>query len=290
MLYPLVPDFNFYSDVLIALALLLIFYAFYRMQANKWLGVWLFQALYAYGLMFSALRQSMALGISALALSILYSAKVDWFHRLTPVLLIMVASLFHYSAIFCLSLVFIWYLRNHPSFYIPLVAVSLLLMFFGNNVLNFLLKLIDGKSHYADYKLKWGFYNIVFIVALFLVYFLPRFLEFKRTIIKKENNSSRIRHIAPLPHFFRTLGVYERVLFHILLCTLIFNLFFVWIPSHYRITVYFYLAFILVLMRAFDMKRKTDWIIVALSLVNYGYVLVRDVIGIVPYVFSFSVF
>ena len=290
MLYPLVPDFNLYSDVLIALALLLVFYAFYRMQDNKWLGVCLFQALYAYGLMFSALRQSVAIGLCTLALSILYSSKSNALYRIIPVLMIIIASLFHYSAIFCLGLVLIWYVRNHPIFYIPFIAISLLLMFFGNNILNFLLNLIDGKSHYADYTLKWGPYTIVFIITLFLVFFLPRFLEFSRKDTAKNNKSFMNGLTSLIPRFFRALGVFEKVLFHVLLVTLIFNICFVWIPSHYRITIYFYMGIILVLMKTFDTNRKTDWAIVILSLANYVFLLLRDVIGIVPYTFSITVF
>lgn len=266
----LTDNFNLFSDIILGLALSMILLSIALNKTANWLSLLLFQSLYTYALCFSAMRQAAALGLVMPAISLLLNAENKFLRWVAPLLLIFVATGFHYSAIISLVYYMAVLIQRQWRWYIPILLGAALIFFFHNQILNFLLSLVSSKAHYAGYQPDWGKVTIALLCAFLLCVFLPRLRK------NKAENSE--------------LNEAESTLLNLLFLALIFNLFFSWVPSHYRVTQYFFLGISLLLPKVFQKDRPGDWLAIAVAVLYYGYTLHANDIAVVPYRFSFAAF
>lgn len=269
----IIPTFNCFSDFILGLSLVLIFTMIYLNRGKLWIGIFFLQATYAYALIFSAMRQALALAVLSIALMLLYSDKNKTKMLIAATVLILLAALFHYSAIFCMAIIVAYLIKDRFKFYMPITFFSITVLVFGEKLLNLALVLTRRHGHYLQYKPNWGRSTIAYIVAMMLLIFVPRIFKKKRTLLK----------IHPLQGD-------ELMLFNVLMFALLFNLFFVFIPSHFRINMYFYLAFAFLYMRIFDAERKSDLLVIVVTAIYYVYQLCFDAASVIPYSFHFGPF
>lgn len=272
-----IPNFNWFSDYLLGFSLGLIFTMIYSNRGKLWVGLLFFQCTFLYVLMFSAMRQALAFAFVSVALAFLYTGKAQKSKMIAPTLLILVAALFHYSAIFGIFIIISYLIKNKFKLYIPIVIISILLLLFGGNLISLAVSLMKRQSQYLSYKADWGESTIAYLLLMIILIIAPRMFP---GILKKSKN--RLKMIS--------LEGKELALFNLLTITLVFNLFYVFIPSHFRITSYFYFAIAFLYAKVFDSKRITDWLAVALTVVYYIYQLYSDVISITPYKVNFGLF
>jgi hypothetical protein len=260
-------DFNLFSDIILALPLGTILVSIYRNRRERWLSIALLQTFFIYAVMLSAMRQAVAYAFVFLAVTVLLNAENKQVRRILPVVLIFIAVTMHYSAVSALALVLARQIKTRRWLYGPIVGISLFAFLFRKQLLNAILSLLTGKQHYMDYEPDWGLTTIALLLGLLILTLLPR--------LRKSDEPYT-------PD--------EYTLIHTLLLALIFNIFFSWIPAHYRITQYFFLGLVLLLPKVFKRKRPGDWLMLAGTVLYYMYVLQMNDMKILPYRFSLGPF
>lgn len=270
------PEFNQFSDVVLGVSLGVVFYMIYKSRGYLWINLLLFQTSFIYVLMFSAMRQAVAIAFVAVALGFLNKGNNGKNKQVDYAIgsgLMLLAALTHYSAVFCLLILFAYWIRDHFKVYLFITAFSFIAMLFGSRILVTVLSLSQRQSHYTDYQMQWGISTILYLLLMFLLIMLPRLHRSQWNQIKLSTLKKDTLH-----------------LFNVMAIALYFNVFYVFIPAHFRITLYFYLTMGFLYSRVFDPKRKSDWVAIAVSFLYYIYSLYLDPISVIPYKIGVGLF
>ena len=132
------------------LTLLPIFYVIYKKSPYPLLSIFLYVSLYYYFYSFNIIRQCIAMSFGLLSISQLIDRK-----KISSLLFLILAFLFHYSSIILLpAFVFIHFFKSNKNiFYYLTLALSFISgLFFGSNLLDFAQKYIYS-DYIIDYQL-----------------------------------------------------------------------------------------------------------------------------------------
>lgn len=115
---------------------------------------------------FSGLRQTIAIGISCLSFKFIKEKKVIKFF-----IIILIATLFHKSAVFFLIAYPLYYFKLNFYHYIEIIILSLIFFIYQDKIGIFLYSIIKGRN-YIPYKLELGvqwFAIIMFLLFLGII-------------------------------------------------------------------------------------------------------------------------
>lgn len=155
----------------LAIAAAISLYPIYRLYRdeteNPLQTVLLFQILPIFGMMFTGIRQGIAMGISAAAFKCLKNKKNFKF-----ILLIFLASLFHSSAWFCLLIYPIYHSKitlKKVLIFIPIVPIVYMN---STTIVSFLMQYVDDfyADRYGESVFNNGAYMMLILFVLFLIY------------------------------------------------------------------------------------------------------------------------
>ena len=159
-------DFQFYLGVVAFITVLPLGILYYQESENALLSIGIFINLSVFNMLFSGLRQSIAIAISVLAFYCVKNKKLLWF-----LLCVFLAYNFHRSAIVLLVLYPIFNIKLTTKSLIAIIPVMSVIFVFKEKVFNFLL------TYFADdYNSKYGVqesngaYMVLLLFTLFLIY------------------------------------------------------------------------------------------------------------------------
>lgn len=261
-------SFEVYLMLITAVFLSLTTFVIYRTASGIYISVLSYHCLFLYALGFSAIRQFAAMALSACGLMIIINVRRSLGSILLAVAMLCLAVTFHISAAVTFVLLLPLCLKLHAKFMAIATAVSGVLFLFRNVISAVLIALLRPENlDYAAYTSKWGLSTIVFIVIMLVMNFLPG----EKHLSTRQSMEAR-----------SCLDV-QTGISGILFAGLLLNLFFAWIPSHFRLTQYVYLALALLLGKDDRIRGKRLYVLTAILVLYYGYMLYRDPIAIVPY-------
>ena len=276
LLSSLIKNLNLNFRVLIiviqGLSSIPIFYFIYKKSDLKWLSILIYQALYLYVNSFNVLRQTISMSI-ILVVYFLLQDKKEAMNRKSElikvslsILLILFASLFHASSLFFLFLVPLRYLNLKNKYTNGIIlSISVLLFIFHNKIINFILILFN-RTYLIGTQLEFG--KTTVIILLYLIFIV--IYSIKKCESKIQINDYYIK---------------------VLLIALLFNLLWIWIPNHARITQYFHLFLVFIIptlyiklkQSKFDLLLKFGIVVLVLGMYTLA-LFYSDYAGIEPYV------
>lgn len=249
---------------IIAFIQLIIIYLFIIKESRyPIISVFLFISFGFYSDLFNLFRQMLALSI--LLLSYNYLKKNDFTKY---VIIVVIASLFHISA---LSFLVLWFTKKiEPRFRNLLLyfTIAILTYLFSGEIIRYSLEYFSTRSN-ITVESSGGLNLLILLIVILLIGYM-----LKRNILKNENNSIILFNVL-------SAGVFAQVI------ALQFSLF-------TRITSYFaffIIIFIPEIIHAIENKYIriiSIMFIINLGLIYYYYSLLRNSSGVLPYQFFFN--
>ncbi|MDI9470855.1 MAG: EpsG family protein [Bacillota bacterium] len=265
-------SFEVYLLIITTLSQSLLLFAMHRNAQNRFISILSYHCFFLFALGFSALRQFAAFALVACGLMIILEDRRSRKHVAIGVGLLLLAASFHITAAIVLLILIPIYIDLNRKFAILAASLSALLFLLRDPLLSVLAPLLRPDTQvYAQYTNKWGLSTILFVALMLLLNYLAGQGLTEATDEKRKEES---------------LDIPMRIANLLFVC-LIFNLFYSWVPAHFRLTQYFYLALVLLLGRDERIRGKKQLILAAILILYYSYILLKDNIAIIPYRFMF---
>ena len=177
-------DFQFFLGVVALIAVLPIAYLYYKESESSILTITIFINLSVFTMLFSGLRQSIAISIGAIVFYCVKNKKFLWF-----LFFVFIAYNFHNSAFILLTLYPVYHIKITKKSFQFIVPLMVLLFIFKKQVFSFLIMLMneDYQDKYSDFK-ETGAYMILILFVLFTVY---SFIEMEDKYVDKETMGLR---------------------------------------------------------------------------------------------------
>ena len=161
-----------------------IFFTIYKYSDREFISILVY---FAFGLFSHSLglqRQLIAVSIIILGLK-----QITKRHFVKYALHVIVASLFHISAIYMIILYFMYRLRVNKKNLIILISIELCMLMFSRNILNIIFKILPSYSHYTntDKFTSGGSYLRLLCLTAIVVF---TFLFYKKMDISEERKVS----------------------------------------------------------------------------------------------------
>ena len=155
-----------YLAVIACITVIPIFILFYKESENAILSISIFLILPNFIMLFSGLRQAIAIGLGVPAYYLARKKKIFWF-----LCIVAFAMLFHKSAFILLLLYPLLHVRITKKwlwFVVPCMAIMLL---FNARIFNFLLQFLDEtyQERYGEIE-STGAYTMIILFVLFAIY------------------------------------------------------------------------------------------------------------------------
>lgn len=157
---------NFHTFMIVVAAIEIIPLAIlYRNEVeNSFLSIVLFLNIGIFSMLFSGLRQSIAVSLGVIAFLLLKKRKFILF-----ILVVLLATTFHTSAFMLLFMLPLYYLRITKKWLIIVVPLVVLTMVFNSQIFSAIAKLLPER--YDSYKIeKTGAFAMLLMYGLFAVY------------------------------------------------------------------------------------------------------------------------
>lgn len=159
-------SFQFFLFVCALISILPIMFLYKKESQNSMLTMSLFLVVAPFSIFFSGLRQALALGIIAVAYNFIKDKKLFKF-----ILLVIVASYFHKSAIFCLLLYPIYHAKITNRWLIFVIPIMSVTFIFREQIFSVILQFISTNFYEAyNYIKPTGAYSILILLILFAIY------------------------------------------------------------------------------------------------------------------------
>lgn len=158
-------NYQIFLSVVAILSILPIFVLYYKKSSNALLTIALFITIAPFSMFFSGLRQSIAMGIVILSFNFIQDKKIFKY-----LLCILIAYLFHHSALFCILLYPLYNLKITKNWLYFLVPIILFIFIFKTQVFNFLIQFSGLYSDIYNYSESTGAYSILILLILFCLY------------------------------------------------------------------------------------------------------------------------
>lgn len=243
-----------------AVTTLLIMYTCDRYSPDREFSLFLYAALFFYFESYNAMRQYIAVAIVFFAYGFIDKRK-----PISYIISILIASLFHTTALLMLPVYLLLYLEIDRRICWIWLGVCAFGGMFGKPIIQFMVSLIPKYGHYADYGASSAWINLLVLVATYtLLHIVQKQGEHGWTI----KASQKLMILA--------LGITLLVT-----CNVLFA----------RIAVYFYIFVILALPLAVKLytgmlSRYSKLAVCGVAALVYIYYLLHNNQGIVPYALS----
>lgn len=216
------------------ITLVLTYVAIRRHSVNPALSVFLFSAMSFYFASFNGIRQFIAISIILLLFDYLAKRKV-----IKYLLGVIVASMFHTSALIMIPVYFLVGMRYKPLAYIIVIAIASSSFLFRDALLGWMIELYPMYAG-NDAFLYRGFSFSEVLIATGLVLAVVMLVFFKRGKMSMANTT-------------------DRVIFNITFYSLILHTCLAWIPAINRLTLYVDIAFILIIPLVLLKISNKEW-------------------------------
>ena len=156
---------NFRVILIVAalVAILPIFYLYYKKTENALLTIALFLCVAPFSMFFSGLRQTIAMGIVFLCFRFVEKKKIVLY-----LIGIFIAYFFHRSAIFCLPIYLLYHAKITKKWLYVLIPSMIGVFIFNKKIFSLLVVLFD--SMYSGQIESTGAYSIIILLFLFTIY------------------------------------------------------------------------------------------------------------------------
>lgn len=159
-------DFQCFLLVCSLISILPLLFLYKKEVNNSILMISLFLIVAPFSIFFSGIRQSLALGIVAIAYKFIKDKKIIPF-----LLLIVIASYFHKSAIFCLILYPLYHVKITNKWLIFIIPIMAFLFLFREQIFSIILQFISTSFYEAyNYIKPTGAFSILILLSLFAIY------------------------------------------------------------------------------------------------------------------------
>lgn len=159
-------NFQFFLFICSLISILPILFLYRKEHKNSILTISLFLIVAPFSMFFSGLRQSLALGIIAVAFNFIKKKKLFKF-----ILLVIIASYFHKSAIFCLILYPIYHAKITNKWLIFVIPIMSVIFICRVQIFSVILQFISTNFYEAyNYIKPTGAYSILILLILFAIY------------------------------------------------------------------------------------------------------------------------
>lgn len=159
-------DFQFFMFISAVISILPIAFLYKKNSSDFLLTMSLFLNVAPFQIFFSGLRQSIALGFIAFSFYFIKNKR-----KLSFILIIIIASLFHQSAIYCLILYPLYYANINKKWLFFIIPVICLLFVFKSQFFAVLVNFVSP-SYFEKYNIieANGAYSIFILLLFFLLY------------------------------------------------------------------------------------------------------------------------
>lgn len=243
----------------------------FSISKKKWLSSLLFQALYLFVSSFSLLRQFIAISIVLVSLLMLKqyleNKRLNRVKLLFSVILILIGSFFHYSALAMIILPIISLIERRYYLILIYFFVGLVLFIFKDSIIQFMLTtFFPTKHYYSNFQPEIGIFPILQFSLIILNQFLYRIKSCEDEFSEQEQEYL----------FFTNLSIVWFITIFI----------FSWFPNLARITMYVSMSAVVFLPNFMKYKKSTYLIIIIVLTIYYIFALFyRDYQGVFPYHF-----
>lgn len=159
-------DFQFFIFICAFISVVPILFLYKKYSSDFLLTIALFLTIAPFQIFFSGLRQALALGFVALSFHFIKNKKCIYF-----IFTIIIASLFHQSAIYCIILYPLYYTNISKNWLLLVIPVICLSFVFKTQVFSFLINIV-ASSYFEKYNIieANGAYSIFILLFIFLIY------------------------------------------------------------------------------------------------------------------------
>jgi len=159
-------DFQFFLLVCALISILPLLFLYKKEVNNSVLSISLFLIVAPFSIYFSGIRQSLALGVVAIAFKFIKEKKIIPF-----LLLILMASYFHKSAIFCLILYPLYHVKITNRWLIFIIPIMTCVFLFREQIFSLILQFISTNFYESyNYIKPTGAFSILILLSAFAVY------------------------------------------------------------------------------------------------------------------------
>lgn len=163
--YQITENYQTYLAITAVLTIIPIGYLYVHSRGHSFLMIALFVNMSTFIMLFSGLRQALALGIGVIAYHCAKKRK-----KIAFILCVVVAQLIHHSGFMVAFMYPLYYLRikrKHIPFIIPVIVVVLL---FNNQIFSFLTSLLSANDKYDSTTTSTGVYGSFVLFALMAIF------------------------------------------------------------------------------------------------------------------------
>lgn len=143
----------------------MIYPTYKRLSTDASLTIVLFCTMSTFVMMFSGIRQMLAVGLGFVAYSFVRERKLLWF-----LAVVLIAMTFHTSAFMLFAMYPLYYARINKKWLIVVIPVMLAVFVFNNQIFGFLLGILQRFSRFDSVVGTTGAYTMIILFALFSIF------------------------------------------------------------------------------------------------------------------------
>ena len=204
-------DFQWFLAIVAAIILIPIYNLYKTDIKNNYLKIILFMNMATFQMMFSGLRQSIAIGLGVVAYFFVREKRIWWF-----IVVVIIAYQIHHSAILLLLLYPIYHVRITYKWLVGIVPLFVILFVFKSQIASFALMAMSGSEELSIYYERYsdfgdtGAYGSLVLFALFT---LVSYVVTDEKQMSKE--AMGLRNIMLLTVFLQMVALINPVLMRI---------------------------------------------------------------------------
>ncbi len=164
-IYELTADFRWVMVISAILSVLFISWAYVKYSSDASLTIVLFMNMTNFILLFSGLRQSIAISLGFLAFEFVRSKKIVPF-----ILIVALAMLFHTSAFMLAFMYPLYRVRITRKWLVGIIPAMLILFLFNKPVFTFLGSILERFTKYDSTITQTGSYTMLVLLAMFAAF------------------------------------------------------------------------------------------------------------------------